>query len=73
MSINHKNLQETADSDPILSDSFLVNGVFTDLYFYSNEFRDEKKNLVKTIAIDFDLTFSIMKNGDDHIGLELIK
>jgi hypothetical protein len=73
MSINHKNLQETADSDPILSDSFLVNGVFTDLYFYSNEFRVVQKNLVKTIAIDFDLTFSIMKNGDDHIGLELIK
>ena len=73
MSIIHKNLQDTADTDPILCDSFLVNGIFTDLYFYSNEFRVVQKNLVKTIAIDFDLTFSIIKNSDEPIGLELIK
>ena len=73
MSVNHKNLQDTADSDPILSDSFLVNGVFSDLYFYPSEFRVVQKNSVKTISIDFDLTFSIIKNGDEYIGLELIK
>jgi len=73
MSLKHRNLQDTSDVDPILSDSFLANGVFSDLYFYPNEFRVVQKNSVKTISIDFDLTFSIIKNNDKPIGLELIK
>ena len=73
MSLKHKNLQDTSDTDPILADSFLVNGVFTDLYFYLNEFRVVQKNSVKTIPIDFDLTFSILKSNDQPIGIELTK
>ena len=64
-------LQATSDQEPLIDDSFLLNGHLTDVYLYSTEIKIMQKNMTHVIPIDFNLTFSIVVGKEGPIGIEL--
>lgn len=63
-------MQLTSDVEPLLSDSFFMDGQLTDLYLYPTELKIQQKDRVMTIPIDFNLTFGIIAGKAGSVGLE---
>ena len=64
-------MQATADTYPLISETFILNGHLTDIHLHSGEIRLLQKDFERTIAIRFGLTFRVLSKEDGKaIGLE---
>lgn len=54
-------LEATSDSQPLISDYFIVNGHLAHLYLYSTELVVAQRKLELTISIDFNFSYSILQ------------
>ena len=54
-------LQATNDQEHLISDSFLLEGQLTDLYFYQHELKIVQKDKNRTMPFQFGLHFAILE------------
>lgn len=59
-------LQATTDIEPIISDTFFLDGQLTDIYLYPQEIHLMQKDNNKIIPIRFGLSFNIAMGANDQ-------